>query len=96
MTGEEEWVQKVLRGMVRDQVQTALRSQEYSSKFLTRIDVRVIDEQIDKITDDVTARFVAKLKARGYLGEGSNAPQDEFTEMFRATLDEYFANFKGD
>jgi hypothetical protein len=93
---EEEWVQKVLTGMVRDAVQTSLRTQDYSSKFLTRIDTKAIDEEIDMITAEVTANFVAKLKAKGYLGPGSNAPEQEFADMFRATLDEYFANFKGD
>jgi hypothetical protein len=91
---EEEWVQKVLRGMVRDAVQTSLRTQEYSSRFLTRIDSNAIDTEIDRITSEVTAKFVAKLKEKGYLGPGSNAPEQEFAEMFRATLDEYFADFK--
>ena len=93
---QEEGVQKVLRGMVRDAVQTTIRSQEYSSRFLTRIDAKAIGTEIDEITDEITARFVTKLKAKGYLRPGSNAPEQEFTEMFRATMDEYFANFKSD
>jgi len=94
MTAEEEWVQRVLRSIVRDSVQTALRSQEYSSKFLTRIDSKSIDLEIDRITDEITARFVQKLKARGYLGANSNVPEQEFTDLFRSTMDEYFANIE--
>jgi hypothetical protein len=96
MTSEEEWIQRVLRSMVKEAVQTTLRSQKYSTMFLTRIDSKAIGQQIEKITDEITVQFVAKLKAKGYLQAGSNAPEREFIEMFRATMDEYFASFEPD
>jgi hypothetical protein len=95
MSSEEAWVQNVLKVMVRDAVITYLKSREDSSTFLGRIDSKVIESEIAKITNEVTANFVAKLKAKGYLVKGHDAPQEEFMTMFRATLDEYFANLEG-
>jgi hypothetical protein len=96
MTSEEEWVQKVLRSMVREAVETSLRSQDYSSRYLTRIDTKAIGQEVDRITNEITARFVEKLKAKGYLRPGSSPPEEEFASMFRATMDEYFASFEPD
>ena len=95
MSSQEEWVQKVLRVMVREAVVTYLKSREYSSAFLSRIDSKAIEKEIDKITNEVTTDFVRKLKEKGYLEKGHDAPQEEFMVMFRATLDEYFANLEG-
>jgi hypothetical protein len=105
MTSEDDWVQRVLRSMVRKAVETSLRSQDYSTRHLARIDTKAIGQEIDRITDEITTRFVEKLKAKGYLGPGSNAPvvvayafklQEEFASMFRATMDEYFVHFEPD
>jgi uncharacterized protein YaaW (UPF0174 family) len=91
MTSEEKWVQKVLRSMVKHQVQTALMTQELSQKFLIRSDTKAIEQEIEIITDKITKRFVAKLKAKGYIGTESNAPAKEFRNMFLEAKDEYFA-----
>jgi hypothetical protein len=94
MSTEEEWVQKVLRNVVKNAVQTYLMSQEYSSKFLTRIDANVINSDIENITDGITAKFVQKLKAKGYLREGLSISEEDFASVFRSTMEEYLSDFE--
>lgn len=96
MISEDDFTQKVLRGAVKDAVQTFLRSQDWSAKFLTRSDTRKIDEEIERMTDEITAAFAKTLKDRGYLGKDRTPSEEEFSSLFRSTLDEYLAIYQSD
>lgn len=72
----------------RDLIQTLLRTKEYSSRFLSRGDVKSIDGALEKISIDVVDEFVKALKSRGYLGTGRMAPETEFQSLFETTVKE--------
>lgn len=96
MTSEEEWVRSVLRKAAKEQVQTYLKTQEYSSKVLTRIDAKAIDQEIERMADEIMARLVQRLKEKGFVGGASAATEEEFTSLFKSTMEGYLVSLQGD
>jgi hypothetical protein len=90
MTTEKEYFKNVMRNTVRDAVQTLLRTRRYSARFLPRKDVKSIDKEIEIIADQIITRLVDKLEAKGALDTRKTLAREEFEQMFRSTVDEYF------
>lgn len=85
----EAYLTAALRSTVRISVETILRSQEYSPKFLARMDKEEIDRRVDEVTEEVAALFVRELKSAGYTQPGNEPSENEFESIFRRTLQAY-------
>ena len=90
MTTKEEYFSDVMSNIIRDEVQTLLRTKEYSAKFLPRKDMKSVDEEIEKISDEIVTKLLRQLKAKGLLENGKTISREDFEQLYRSTMNEYF------
>lgn len=91
MITKEEFYQQALHDVVRGTIQTLLRTRDLSKRFLARDDIKEVDKDIDRISDDITKSLMEKMKSAGWL-EDDDKTLDErsFEQLFRSTVAEYF------
>lgn len=89
MISYEEYMKKTIQKTAMLTIQNLLRTKEYSNKFLVRKDTKEIDDEIEKMSIEVTDNFLAELKSRGYIKPGKMMEQEEFRKLFESTLKEY-------
>jgi len=82
-------MRSTIQKVAKHTIQNLLRSEEYSTEFLARKDTKEIDNEIEKMSIELTDKFVAVLKSRGYLKPDVQANEKEFQELFDSTLKEY-------
>jgi hypothetical protein len=87
---KEEYFRNILKGTIRNTVQTLLRTREFSKRFLVREDQKDIDKEIEKISNEIMDKFLAKLKEEGYLEEDKEPSKNEFEKLLKSTINEYF------
>jgi len=90
MIEREEYLRKVMEKTVRNTVQTLLRTEEFSKRFLTRPDISDVDKEIEKISNEIMDAFILELKKNGYLDGSKEPTQKEFESIFKSIIDKYF------
>src|SRR2546428_743928 len=90
MTTQEEYFSDVFSNIIREELQTLLRTKEYSAKFLPRKDMKSIDEEIEKISDQIVTKLLTQLRAKGLLENAKTISREDFEQLYRSTVSEYF------
>ena len=89
MISEEDYLRRDMSRALRNTVQTLFRSRELSKRFLLREDKEAIDEEIDRISQDLVDLLLRKIRAEG-LDDQEQLSEKRFAELYNTTVKEYF------